>query len=64
MSLLMPTSSLEIEKSDIGWDLNRPRIYQLWAYRLFSLFETVSRFIKGNFIKHFEFNSYLMVMVL
>ena len=25
------------------------RIYQLWAYRLFNLFETVGRF-KGNFL--------------
>ena len=30
-------------------------IYQLWAYVLFSLFQTVGRF-KGNFFKHFKFN--------
>ena len=29
-------------------DTSQARIYQLWAYRLFSLFETVGRF-KGNF---------------
>ena len=49
---------------EAGISQGQARIYQLRAYRLFSLFETVGR-SKGNFLNILNLiGIYLMVMVL